>query len=326
MPHAQTASYWAWRVCQVVGSSRSTVLPKMRPAACWPASRLVAVGRRRPRDIPRARLRRTHRFDHLRRPAVHARRTLRRGGREHDAPQQVGPDERDFLCDEAADREAEQIDTLQPERLDEGDCAVRHRLDRCWAVVPVVAATPTLSNVTTRRSAASASTRAGSQLSRLPRKCCSRTRGTSPAPTSRYAYSTPFPAETRCVEDRELGSGRLHMELHEALRTLGHATISTADRRDQVGTPCAAGRFGNRLGASFERDARQPRVAPRRASLPDVGGQLAASHPSRRGRRERSQASRSASPPGQADPDRTARPDTEASFAAGQPGANIPRR
>jgi len=40
----QTASYWAWRVCHVVGSSRSLVLPpKMRPAACRPASRLVSV-------------------------------------------------------------------------------------------------------------------------------------------------------------------------------------------------------------------------------------------------------------------------------------------
>ena len=32
MPHAHTASYWAWRVCHVVGSSRFVVLPKMRPA------------------------------------------------------------------------------------------------------------------------------------------------------------------------------------------------------------------------------------------------------------------------------------------------------
>src|SRR6266516_3275685 len=50
-------------------------------------------------------------------------------------------------------------------------------------VLPVVAPTPTLSNVTTRRFAASASMRAGSQLSRLPRKCCSRTSGTSPSPS-----------------------------------------------------------------------------------------------------------------------------------------------
>ena len=54
-----------------------------------------------------------------------------------------------------------------------------------FGVLPVVAPTPTLSNVTTRRSAASASISAGSQLSRLPRKCCSRTSGTSPSPRSR---------------------------------------------------------------------------------------------------------------------------------------------
>ena len=38
-------------------------------------------------------------------------------------------------------------------------------------VVPVEPPTPALSNVTTRRSEASASISAGSQLSRLPRKC-----------------------------------------------------------------------------------------------------------------------------------------------------------
>jgi hypothetical protein len=40
---AQIASYWAWRVCQLVGSSRFVVLPKIRPAASWPAWRLVPV-------------------------------------------------------------------------------------------------------------------------------------------------------------------------------------------------------------------------------------------------------------------------------------------
>ena len=38
-------------------------------------------------------------------------------------------------------------------------------------VVPVEPPTPALSNVTTRRAVASASIRAGSQLSRFPRKC-----------------------------------------------------------------------------------------------------------------------------------------------------------
>src|SRR4051795_12327021 len=66
-------------------------------------------------------------------------------------------------------------------------------------VLPDVAPTPTLSNATTRRSVASASMSAGSQLSRLPRKCCSRTSSASPSPSSRYAYSTPLSAMTRCV-------------------------------------------------------------------------------------------------------------------------------
>ena len=52
-------------------------------------------------------------------------------------------------------------------------------------VVPVEPPTPALSNATTRRPAARPSTRAGSQLSRFPRKCWSRTSGTSPAPASR---------------------------------------------------------------------------------------------------------------------------------------------
>ena len=76
-----------------------------------------------------------------------------------------------------------------------------------WAIAstvlgvrPVVAPTPTLSNATTRRSAASASTSAGSQLSRLPRKCCNRTSGISPSPRSRYAYSMALSAVTRWID------------------------------------------------------------------------------------------------------------------------------
>jgi hypothetical protein len=49
-------------------------------------------------------------------------------------------------------------------------------------VVPVDPPTPALSNATTRLVDASASTRAGSQLSRFPRKCWSRTSDTAPAP------------------------------------------------------------------------------------------------------------------------------------------------
>jgi hypothetical protein len=50
-------------------------------------------------------------------------------------------------------------------------------------VVPVEPPTPALSNVTTRRPlAASASISAGSQLSRFPRKCWSKTSGIPPSP------------------------------------------------------------------------------------------------------------------------------------------------
>jgi hypothetical protein len=57
-----------------------------------------------------------------------------------------------------------------------------------FGVVPLDAATPRLSKVMTRRPRASASTSAGSQLSRLPRKCCSITSGVpSEAPVVRYA-------------------------------------------------------------------------------------------------------------------------------------------
>ena len=59
-------------------------------------------------------------------------------------------------------------------------------------VVPVDPPAPALSNVTTRRSRASVSTSAGSQLSRLPRKCWRSTSAGVPSPTWRYAYSIPF--------------------------------------------------------------------------------------------------------------------------------------
>ena len=61
---------------------------------------------------------------------MHPRRTLRCRRREHDAPQQVGTDERDLLRDEAAEREAEQIDPLKVHCLEEGDGAVGHGFDR----------------------------------------------------------------------------------------------------------------------------------------------------------------------------------------------------
>ena len=47
-----TASYCASRVCHVVGSSRSDVLPKIRWAAWRPSSRLVAVGAKKTTTYP----------------------------------------------------------------------------------------------------------------------------------------------------------------------------------------------------------------------------------------------------------------------------------
>src|SRR4051812_15731943 len=95
MPQAQAASYCAWRVCQVVGSSRSVVLaPKMRPAACWPPSRLVSVGAKKTDRYPSGVTSGTPtRSDDLWRPAVHPGCALWRGRGEHDAPEQVGADE-----------------------------------------------------------------------------------------------------------------------------------------------------------------------------------------------------------------------------------------
>jgi hypothetical protein len=60
---------------------------------------------------------------------VHPGGALRRGGCEHDPPQQIGADERDLLSDEAADGETEQIDSLEFHRLEEGNGVVGHRLD-----------------------------------------------------------------------------------------------------------------------------------------------------------------------------------------------------
>jgi hypothetical protein len=90
IPHAHTASYCAWRICHVVGSSRLVVLPKIRAAACRPASRLMSVGTQKTSrypcgvvcGAPTAPM--TFRY-----PAVHPRRTLRCRRREHGAPQQI---------------------------------------------------------------------------------------------------------------------------------------------------------------------------------------------------------------------------------------------
>src|ERR1035437_9243593 len=90
------------------------------------------------------------------------------------------PPQGDLLDDKAADGEPEQVYLAEPERGDEGDRVPRHLLDRV-AVMPAEPPTPALSKVITRRNRASASTSAGSQESRLPRKCWSSTSGTAPS-------------------------------------------------------------------------------------------------------------------------------------------------
>lgn len=94
--------------------------------------------------------------------------------------------------DEAADVEAEQICVAELQGGEERDGVARHLLDGV-GVVPVEPRTPALPNVTARRSlAASASIKAGAQLSRWPRKCWSRTSGTAPSPpVPRQAQPTP---------------------------------------------------------------------------------------------------------------------------------------
>ena len=170
--------------------------PKMRAAACCPASRLVADGRRRRRGIPRGSAPVADGLDHVRRPAVHARCALRRGRREHDSAHEVGADERDLLRDEAPIEKPSRSTRSSPSSR--GTLSHRGPSARCCRRRAGVAPTPVLLKVMTLRLGASVS-RSGSQLSRSPRKRCSSTSGTSPAPTSRKAYSIPFAAAIRCI-------------------------------------------------------------------------------------------------------------------------------
>ena len=116
----------------MVGSSRSVVLPR-EDAPDGLLARLrdsCSVGAKKtPRYSCGAVSGVTDRADDLRRPAVHPGRALRCRRREHDPPQQVGADQRDLLRDEAAEREAEQVDPLEVQCVEEGDRVVRHRLD-----------------------------------------------------------------------------------------------------------------------------------------------------------------------------------------------------
>jgi hypothetical protein len=78
----------------------------------------------------RIRFRLTNCADHIRCPPVHPVGALRSRRREHDAAEQVGADECDLLCDEAPDREPEQIHLLEAHCCDERNRVVSHRLDR----------------------------------------------------------------------------------------------------------------------------------------------------------------------------------------------------
>ena len=60
---------------------------------------------------------------------MHVGRTAGSGGGENDAPRKVGSDERNLLRDEAADREAEKVDALEVQGVDECDGVMSHRLD-----------------------------------------------------------------------------------------------------------------------------------------------------------------------------------------------------
>jgi hypothetical protein len=58
---------------------------------------------------------------------VHVLAALRARSREHQAAHEPRPDERELLRDEPAEREAEQVDLAQLQRLEEAQRVVRHR-------------------------------------------------------------------------------------------------------------------------------------------------------------------------------------------------------
>ncbi len=66
----------------------------------------------------------------FRREGRHVLAAARAGADQHQAPDQIGCLQRDLLGDEAADREAEQINSRQSQRLYEGDGVGAHFLER----------------------------------------------------------------------------------------------------------------------------------------------------------------------------------------------------
>ena len=75
-------------------------------------------------------------------PAVHARRALRTGCRQDESADERRPHQRDLLRDEAADREPEQVDLDEAERVCERDHLPRGRRDRAGSSSPVEEPTP----------------------------------------------------------------------------------------------------------------------------------------------------------------------------------------
>ena len=71
-----------------------------------------------------------HGSDHLGCPAVHPGGAARGCRREDQATDHRRPDQRDLLGDEAADREAEEVDRAELEGLEERDGIARHLRDR----------------------------------------------------------------------------------------------------------------------------------------------------------------------------------------------------
>ena len=129
IPHAQTASYCAWRVCHVVGSSRSAVLPKMRPAACWPPPARVR-GREEDGEVSLgSRLRRTDCADHLRRPAVHPGCALRCRDASTTRRSKSGRMSAISCATKLPIEKPSRSTRSKLHCLEEGDRVVRHRLD-----------------------------------------------------------------------------------------------------------------------------------------------------------------------------------------------------
>ena len=66
----------------------------------------------------------------FRRAGIHALAASRSGADEHQAANEFGRLQRDLLRDKAADREAQQVNPTEPERIDEGDRVGPHLRDR----------------------------------------------------------------------------------------------------------------------------------------------------------------------------------------------------